>query len=311
MTSLRALRAQHASVSLSGKRAVIVGGTSGIGKGLALRMAAANASVTIVGRSAQRGNAVVEEMKAQSSSSEVQHEFIPCDSLLLKNIRTFAQDFAARSQQVDNSAKSPDNGIDYLVLCQSIATTQGFTPTSEGLDEKMTLHYWGRMAFIQELMPLMKGREARVMSVLSAGFHSPYRHFKEDPELKTHYSMKVTPDATSLYNDCGMDALARENPDMSFMHVAPGFIKTRWGTEMPWFIRGPVRFMQLFARSPEDCAEYLSEGFFSDQFKTGFHMLDQYGRATPKPMSVHEEARDFIYDYTKKLIARVYGEEEK
>ena len=46
--------------SLAGKRAVVVGGTSGIGRGIALRMAVEGADVTVVGRS-DRG--ILEEMR--------------------------------------------------------------------------------------------------------------------------------------------------------------------------------------------------------------------------------------------------------
>jgi len=32
--------------------------------------------------------------------------------------------------------------IDVLVLSQGMATVQGFTPTPDGNDQKLTLHYW-------------------------------------------------------------------------------------------------------------------------------------------------------------------------
>ena len=51
---MKAARAANKLLNLAGKRAVVVGGTSGIGHGVALRLAKADASVTIVGRSAKR-----------------------------------------------------------------------------------------------------------------------------------------------------------------------------------------------------------------------------------------------------------------
>ena len=54
---------------VAGRRAVIVGGTSGIGKGIAMRLAEARVSVTIVGRNKQAGAEVVESMKALAASA--------------------------------------------------------------------------------------------------------------------------------------------------------------------------------------------------------------------------------------------------
>ncbi len=54
---------------LSKHHAVVVGGTSGIGHGIALRLAEANASVTIVGRDATRGSAIVEDMKKRGKGT--------------------------------------------------------------------------------------------------------------------------------------------------------------------------------------------------------------------------------------------------
>jgi len=41
--------------------------------------------------------------------------------------------------------------LDYVVTTAGIATTQGYTPTVEGIDQKLAVHYFGRIAFIREL----------------------------------------------------------------------------------------------------------------------------------------------------------------
>lgn len=71
---LAAVKAINAEISLASKRCVVVGGTSGIGHGVALRLARAGCSVTIVGRK-ERG--IVEEMKAISPDGvECSHSFM-------------------------------------------------------------------------------------------------------------------------------------------------------------------------------------------------------------------------------------------
>ncbi len=75
--------------------------------------------------------------------------------------------------------------VDYLVLTAGIATTQGYTPTDEGLDQKLAIHYFGRMKIVEKLLPLMRGSpDARVLTVLSGGVHSPYTEFASSFDLK-------------------------------------------------------------------------------------------------------------------------------
>jgi NADPH:quinone reductase-like Zn-dependent oxidoreductase len=63
LQSVVAANGQHGNVG-SGKRALIIGATSGIGRGLAIRLAKADFAVSVVGRSKERGLAVVEELKS-------------------------------------------------------------------------------------------------------------------------------------------------------------------------------------------------------------------------------------------------------
>jgi NAD(P)-dependent dehydrogenase (short-subunit alcohol dehydrogenase family) len=276
--SLAALKAKYVasqkvySTALSaGRTAVVVGATSGIGEACAYRLARQGFVVIAVGRDREgRKEAMIEALTEASreslkeheasaststSSNLPAHEFRACDAFSLKNVKEVAQEI------VKDHPK-----IDALILSQGMATTQGFTPTAdEGNDEKLTLHYWSRMALIQELLPslqksTMKGG-AVVLSVLSGGVHSPYKDFQKDPELKNNYGVSNAANIAGYYNDLGMDAFARQsdniNANVNFVHACPGFVNTNWGTEMPWMLRKAIRLLQPFGRSPAECAEYL------------------------------------------------------
>lgn len=145
-----------------------------------------------------------------------------------------------------------------------MATFQGFTPTTEGIDQKLALHYFSRVAFIDRLMPLLEASDdARVMTVLSAGVHSPYKHFQDDFELsKGNYSLRNAADAAGTYNDIAVDMLAREHKKVTFFHAAPGFVNTNWGTEMNVFVRGLVRLIQPLGTSIKDIGEILGLQYF-------------------------------------------------
>lgn len=91
-------------------------------------------------------------MVAQLStlSKTAKHSFVPCNATLLKSATQFSESFAKQHSH-----------LDFLVLTQGIATMQGRTETVEGLDEKMSLHYYSRMAFIAKLLPFMTGDDPR------------------------------------------------------------------------------------------------------------------------------------------------------
>jgi hypothetical protein len=44
-----------------------------------------------------------------------------------------------------------------------------------------------------------------------------------------------------FYNDIALDSLARENPNIAFVHAAPGLVASNWGTELNFFLRGIAR----------------------------------------------------------------------
>ena len=71
-----------------------------------------------------------------------------------------------------------------------------------------------------------------------------------------------------------MDSLSRENAGITFIHSAPGFVRTNWGTELSPFLRAWVRILQTaFAKPAEDAAEFMCDGLFADEWKGGFRLL--------------------------------------
>jgi NAD(P)-dependent dehydrogenase (short-subunit alcohol dehydrogenase family) len=82
---------------------LVVGGTSGIGHGIALTLARAGHDVTIAGRSSTAGQTIVDAMKEASPSNSFRFEKVDCFDL--DNVKDLA----------DRASKGP---LDTLILTQ-------------------------------------------------------------------------------------------------------------------------------------------------------------------------------------------------
>ena len=62
MAALQAAKQVNSGLNLVNKHAVVVGGTAGIGRGIATRLVRASCSVTIVGRESSHSKALMKEL---------------------------------------------------------------------------------------------------------------------------------------------------------------------------------------------------------------------------------------------------------
>ena len=233
-------------------------------------------------------------------------------------------------QDYTSSSKSEESkGIDALVMTQGMASIQNFTPTSEGNDEKLTLHFWSRAAFAYELLPALRASSTTnmpggpvVLSVLSGGVHSPYKKYKDDPELKNNYSIPNAANIAGFYNDLFFDKFARQesNGRINFIHASPGFVASNWGTEMPVWLRTPIRGMQkMLGKSPEKCASYMVKPILScgagdstgldipansPDSKKGLYIMKEDGTSGSLTKSHTVEAMDDVWGVTKDVLKR-------
>lgn len=89
-----------------------------------------NAHILICGRSKANAEKIIASLP---QTPESKYEFIECDVSLMKNVAVTA-----------SSIKSQLGSLNYLVVSQGMITTQGFTPTAEGIDAKLALHFYSR-----------------------------------------------------------------------------------------------------------------------------------------------------------------------
>jgi NAD(P)-dependent dehydrogenase (short-subunit alcohol dehydrogenase family) len=303
------------------KTAVVVGATNGSGKAISCRLAQDGFNVIALGRDkpGRREEVIDHLIKCTSDgytatneeAKKQTHEFRACNAFELAQVKECAE-----------SIMSDCKTIDALVMTQGMATVQSFTATSEGNDEKLTLHYWSRAAFANCLLPALRSSSmpggAVVLSVLSGGVHSPYKKYDIDPELKSNYSIKNAADAAGYYNDLFFDKMAKaeKNKGVNFVHAAPGFVASNWGTEMPSYLKGPIRLMQrLGGKSTEKCAEFMVKPILQCEIgdiqlsrpnggESGLFIMNEDATSGKLSKGHNEEAMSSVWNSTRDVLGR-------
>ena len=75
---------------------------------------------------------------------------------------------------------------------------------------------------------------------------------------------------------------------------------------VPWYLKAPLRVLQSFFRSVEDCAEFHAHTLMRPEYQAGgFHLVDQNAEKT-KVTSMHEPALEPVWKHTKEVLAK-YG----
>jgi hypothetical protein len=208
-------------------------------------------------------------------------------------------------------SKKLPNKVNFVVQSQGIASVAGRSETSEWIDRKLAVHYYGRVLWTHLMLPKLRlardsGEEAVMLSVLSAGVHGAYTDVN-DLGLKQNFSIKNAADAAGFYNDLALDHLASTNDlfkGISLQHAAPGVVATNWGSEFPFFLRYPVRAAQfLFGKAPEACAKTMVDAMLSPKrLGGGLHLFGESGLDAKLNAAHTPEIRAAVWAHTTKIL---------
>lgn len=140
---------------MSGKIALVIGATSGVGEATALELASQNVSVTLVGRDVERGKAILKKCGELGTGV---HAFESVDISLVANVKAFAAKYKASTPH-----------LDYLILTAGILTDGTRRETKEENDIVLAVSYYARFVIFKELEDLIKSSKTRTISVLAPG----------------------------------------------------------------------------------------------------------------------------------------------
>ncbi|CAF1279943.1 unnamed protein product [Rotaria sp. Silwood1] len=288
--AVRAATASNARILSSLKpppNVVVVGGTSGIGRAIALSIArhCPSASITIVGRNESAANAILSQLGSNP-------KFIRADVSLMSEIRAVTKKI---------------NAVDMLILTQGILTMAGRTPTTENIDNKLALHYYGRILFVQELLPLLRSSQnhSKVLFVLDSVNGNPSKINWNDMALENSYSLASAANHAISFTDHAIQYLASqpENTNITFTHAFPGVVRTSLVDNLPFWARIPVKCSLALGLgvTPEDCAELMIYGMLGTE--KGYRYVNDKGETVTNKRPIQEEMVAKVWEHTSQMIS--------
>ena len=142
---------------LTGKTAVITGGTDGIGKEIALALARRGIAVIVIGRDPDKDAGC--ELVLRQAAGHADVHFVQADLALVREVDRVADLISARWST-----------LDYLVLNAGVIHG-GRRLTSEGIESHFALGYLGRFRMAMRLLPLLEaaGRPRAAACILQIG----------------------------------------------------------------------------------------------------------------------------------------------
>lgn len=144
---------------LTGRRAVLTGGSDGIGLRIAARLAAAGAELVLPVRSPQKGEAALARIREQAPDATV--------SLRTLDLSSLASVAALGKTLLEEGAP-----IHLLVNNAGVMTPPSLQRTADGFESQFGTNHLGHVALVAHLLPLLRAGKARVTSQISIAANS-------------------------------------------------------------------------------------------------------------------------------------------
>ncbi|MDP7701356.1 SDR family oxidoreductase [Mycobacterium sp. TY815] len=164
---------------LSGKLAVVTGSNSGLGFGLAKRLAAGGADVVMAIRNQAKGEAAIEEIR-----KTVPDASLTITSLDLSSLASVA----ALGAQLNTDGRP----IDILINNAGVMTPPERDTTADGFELQFGSNHLGHFALTAHVLPLLRAAPApRVVSLSSIAARRGRIHFDDLQFEKSYASMSA------------------------------------------------------------------------------------------------------------------------
>jgi NAD(P)-dependent dehydrogenase (short-subunit alcohol dehydrogenase family) len=249
--------------------ALITGGTSGIGSGVARQLAQRGWNVTLVGRNREQGTRI---------AAETGGTFLQADLSLMSEVQRIAR-------QVEAS-------FDALILCAGVVSMRSnLSVTEEGLETIFATNYLSKFAISQLLLPKILADGCIVM-VGGNGKYANASTAWATPQAGFKAAFKA-----ALAVDLYASHLASQTPHLRIHTCYPGMVRTNLFRSAPL----PIRLVtKLFGAPIEQGSTHLTRLVLEHHPETHWNQatLRQFSPALPAGSAVES-----LWDYSQQILA--------
>lgn len=290
---------------LSGRTALVTGGTDGIGKAIARGLAATGAEVLIVGSDPDKGMRAERDLRATAGHDRV--HFLQADLSLVRDTDRLAGDITARC-----------GSLHYLVLCAGVVRGRRLV-TPEGVESNFAINYLSRFALTARLLPLLQaagapGTAARIVVIGGAAMNGKI-HYDDINLTRTFGILAMVPQFCQANDLFVMEQARRlagsgDQPRVTVTTLKVGVVRTNIRRDFPLWMKVLVTlvFDPLLGKTPEQIAEQAMRLLVSPEFegKSGllFTQIKRFKAAEPDARTADPREGQRFWEFSERLAAR-------
>ena len=280
---------------MRGLTCLITGATDGIGKEAAIELAKKGCNLILIGRSKEKGDKVVEEIR-KIADSYVDIDYFTADLMLMKEVSRVADEVSRKYPKID-------------ILLNNVGAYFAFRDvTEEGFERTFALNHLGYFLMTKKLLPLVeKSDYKRIVNVSSSAHYGIDFEFDNMNGEKKYSGFDVYK-KSKLANVMFTYELAKriEGTGITANCLHPGFVSTNFGKNNNFLWRNVIRVaMWLTAISVKDGAKTSIHLACSDEVKdiTGrFFANSQIKKGSSK--AKNEEHNRKLWELSEEFVEK-------
>jgi NAD(P)-dependent dehydrogenase (short-subunit alcohol dehydrogenase family) len=219
--------------NMASKICIVTGSNSGIGKATALGLAESGATVVMVCRDLERGEAAKKEIQEKTSNTSI--DLMICNLSSQQQIREFVKNFKDKYQNL------------HILINNAGVLPSRRTLTKDGIEMQFATNYLAPFLLTNLLLDVLKASApARIINSRATINFDDLQSEKKYGAWKAYGVSKL-----ALVMFTYQLAKRLEGTGVTVNNVHPGVVRTRLGRDLPWYMRWGV----IFFKSPTKGAQ--------------------------------------------------------